>query len=73
MKKFVADGRKLSNWSVWTALETYLQVRHLPELPPSNEEHGDDRCHHLLHLLSCSYRKSLAGKPSRRFLLATMR
>lgn len=35
MKKYVADGRKLSNWSVWTALETYLQVRHLTNLPLS--------------------------------------
>lgn len=30
MKKYVADGRKLSDWIVWTALETYLQVRYLP-------------------------------------------
>ncbi|TNN01335.1 hypothetical protein fugu_010717 [Takifugu bimaculatus] len=27
MKKYVADGRKLSDWSVWTALETYLQLQ----------------------------------------------
>ena len=27
VKEYVQEGRKLSDWEVWTALETYMQVR----------------------------------------------
>ncbi|KAM4565932.1 TRPM8 channel-associated factor homolog [Odontesthes bonariensis] len=27
VKKYVQEGRKLSNWKVWTALETYMQLQ----------------------------------------------
>lgn len=37
LKKYVANGRNLSDWNTWTALETYLQVRYLP-LPLSFSE-----------------------------------
>ncbi len=27
VEKYVKEGKKLNNWNVWVALETYMQVK----------------------------------------------